>query len=138
MFIAKYCYDNDIPIIGICAGLNNVVRAVGGRTKAISNPDFHRQSEDYVHNVILNKNSFFYNLLNEEKFEVNSRHRNTIADTGCLSVAGYDDEGNIEVVEDKNKKCYLGIRFHPESLYLIDPIHNKIFEKFIEICSNKQ
>ena len=137
LWIANYCYKNDIPIMGICAGFNNIVRAVGGRTRSIENPEFHRQSEDYVHNAIIDNNSKFYNFVKSEKFMVNSRHRNTIADPACLSVVGYDDEGNIEVCEAKDKRCYLGIRFHPESLYLINKIHNNIFKKFIEICKNK-
>ena len=30
-FIAKYCYDNNIPCLGICAGFNNMIRALGGK-----------------------------------------------------------------------------------------------------------
>ena len=33
--IAKYCYDNDIPILGICCGQNIMVRALGGTTKNV-------------------------------------------------------------------------------------------------------
>lgn len=29
MIVAKYCYDNDIPTIGICCGQNVMVRALG-------------------------------------------------------------------------------------------------------------
>jgi len=28
---AKYAIDNDIPILGICAGFNNIIRAMGGK-----------------------------------------------------------------------------------------------------------
>ena len=66
---------------------------------------------------------------------VNSRHKNTIGDCKFLSIAAYDEFGNIEVTEDKSKKCFLGMRFHPESLYQKDQLHNTIFSKFIEICS---
>ena len=31
-WIAKYCYDNDIPALGICAGQNYIVGALGGKT----------------------------------------------------------------------------------------------------------
>lgn len=134
MFVAKYCYDNDIPIIGICAGHNNIVRGIGGRTKPVDNVELHHSKEDYVHYVNVNKDSEFYSYVNNDKFMVNSRHKNTIADLGCLTAVGFDEQGNVEVTEDKNKKCYLGIRFHPESLYLIDETHNNIFKRFIEVC----
>ncbi len=35
IIIAKYCYDNNIPVLGICAGQNNIVRALGGATYKI-------------------------------------------------------------------------------------------------------
>ena len=41
---------------------------------------------------------------------------------------------DIEMVEDKTKKYFASVRFHPESLYLYDEKHNKIFEDFIESC----
>ena len=40
-FIAKYCYENNIPCLGICAGQNNIVRALGGTTFEIPNPEKH-------------------------------------------------------------------------------------------------
>lgn len=50
--VAKYCYDNDIPILGICAGQNNIARALGGSTYKIPNPEKHDKSfEDYVHSI---------------------------------------------------------------------------------------
>ena len=39
IIIAKYCYDNNIPVLGICAGQNNIVRALGGATYKIPNPE---------------------------------------------------------------------------------------------------
>ena len=41
-----------------------------------------------------------------------------------------------DVVESKNKKFYMGVRFHPESLYKIDKNMNNIFKYFIDICNN--
>lgn len=138
MWIAKFCYENDIPILGICAGHNNLVRGIGGSTKKVANPELHRQAElDYVHSIIIDKTSDFYNYVNIEKMKVNSRHQNTIDNPASLTIAAYDEFGNIEVTEDKTKRCFLGMRFHPESLYLKDKLHNKIFEKFIDICSKK-
>lgn len=37
MIVAKYCYDNNIPTLGICCGQNVIVRALGGTTKLIIN-----------------------------------------------------------------------------------------------------
>ena len=66
-FIAKYCYDNDIPCLGICAGQNSIVRGLGGTTYKISNPEKHNKpKEDYVHNIHIDKESMFYNIVKKE------------------------------------------------------------------------
>lgn len=40
------------------------------------------------------------------------------------------------MIESKNKTFYIGVRFHPESLYKIDEIHNRIFEAFVNACKD--
>ena len=107
MWIAKYCYENDIPILGICAGHNNLIRGIGGRTKKVANPELHSQPEhDYVHSININKTSNFYQFVNVRNMKVNSRHKNTIDNPTNLTIAAYDEFGNIEVTEDKTKKCF--------------------------------
>ncbi len=83
--ISKYCYDNDIPILGICAGQNNIARALGGTTYKIPNPDMHDKSfDEYVHNIKIDKNSKFYNIVKTTEIMVNSRHKRTIKDCPML------------------------------------------------------
>ncbi|MBQ8761925.1 MAG: gamma-glutamyl-gamma-aminobutyrate hydrolase family protein [Clostridia bacterium] len=135
MWVARYCYKNNIPLLATCAGHNNMIRALGGKTKLVSNPDFHNQKEkQYVHNVQINKNSNFYKIVKTTKFAVNSRHIYTLKDALMLDVVGVDEDGNIEITEAKNKKFFVGVCFHPESLYKIDKNHNAIFMAFIKAC----
>jgi len=139
-FIAKYCYDNDIPCLGICAGQNNIVRGIGGSIFKISNPEKHsKPNEDYVHNIkITDLNSKFYKIINKEEINVNSRHKNAIEKHPLLNVVAVCDDNYKEVVEANNKEFYIGVRFHPESLYKIDENMNSIFKKFIEVCNTKK
>ena len=58
-FIAKFCYDYDIPILGICAGKHNMVRAVGGSIGKLGNED-HNKEERYVHSIKIDKTSKAY------------------------------------------------------------------------------
>lgn len=136
-FIAKYCYDNDIPCLGICAGQNSIVRGLGGTTYKISNPEKHnRLNDEYVHSIHIDKSSKFYNIVKKEEIMVNSRHKRTVNESPLLDKVGFCEDGYSDVIEAKNKKFYIGVRFHPESLYKIDDNMNKIFEYFIEICRN--
>ena len=136
--VAKYCYDNDIPILGICAGQNNIARAIGGNTYAITNPKKHDKSfDEYVHSINIDKSSIFYNIVKTDKMLVNSRHKRTIKECPMLDKVAFCEDGYPDVIEAKDKKCYIGVRFHPESLYTKDENHNRIFEEFIKICKNK-
>ena len=136
-FIAKYCYDNNIPCLGICAGFNNIVRALGGNTIKLSNIDKHdRPDLEYAHTCnIVDKNSLFYKIIKKDSFSVNSVHTyiaNTIPDS--LTIVAKSDDNQIEVVEAKNKKFYIGIKYHPELLIDKDEFENNIFKVFVDMC----
>lgn len=136
-FIAKYCYDNNIPCLGICAGFNNMVRALGGTTIKLINVDKHdRPDLQYAHSCnIIDKTSLFYKIIKQDTFFVNSVHTyiaNKIPIS--LSVVAMSDDEQVEVVEAKNKKFYIGIKYHPELLIDKDDFENNIFKTFIDKC----
>lgn len=133
-FIAKYCYDHDIPCLGICAGQNNVVRGLGGTTCEVSNPEKHyRLDKEYVHKCFVDITSKAYAIAQEPEIMVNSRHKRTVGETS-LDKVGFCEDGYADIVEDKSKTFYMGVRFHPESLYRTDENMNRFFEAFIAAC----
>ena len=133
--VAKYCYENNIPILGICAGQNNIARAIGGTTCKIDNPGKHMQMiKQYVHKIKIDKTSKFYKIIKKEEIMVNSRHKRTIKDCPKLEKVGFCEDGYADVIESKDKNFYIGVRFHPESLYKIDENMNNIFKSFINEC----
>lgn len=135
MIAAKYCYEQDIPTLGICCGQNVLARALGGVTTPVANPEVHYQyMTDYVHEITINPNSLFYDIVHVDKMLVNSRHKKTIKDCPLLDKVAFCSDGYPDVIEAKNKKFYLGVRFHPESLYKTDQNMNQIFHYFIETC----
>ena len=136
-FIAKYCYDNNIPCLGICAGFNNMVRALGGTTIKLINVDKHdRPDLQYAHSCnIIDKSSLFYKIIKQDTFFVNSVHTYIANKTPTsLSVVAMSDDEQVEVVEAKNKKFYIGIKYHPELLIDKDDFENNIFKTFIDKC----
>lgn len=133
--VTKYCYDNDIPILGICAGQNNIARAIGGTTYAIPNPEKHDKSfDEYVHKITIDENSRFSKIVKTTDMKVNSIHKRTIKDSPLLEKVAFCEDGYPDVIESKNKKFYMGVRFHPESLYKKDEKMNEIFKCFIQAC----
>jgi len=140
-FIAKYCYEKDIPLLGICAGYNNIIRGLGGKAEKIDNVDKHdRPDLEYAHTCkILDKDSLFYSFMQQNEFPVNSVH--TYVGTQIpkeLSIVAVSDDNQVEVIEAKNKKYYIGVKYHPELLVDKDSIQNNIFKSFINICQQNQ
>ena len=138
-FIAKYCYEHDIPCLGLCGGQHAMVRALGGYTKEVSNPHKHYAMEaDYVHPITIKENSKFYSIVKTKEMMVNSRHIKYVAEAPHLQMVGFDDDGYPDVIEDKKKTFYIGVRFHPESLYKKDEKMNAIFKAFLKSCKKKK
>ena len=57
---AKYAIDNDIPILGICAGFNNIIRAMGGEVFCINNTIHNTEDGSIVHKNIVKENTLLY------------------------------------------------------------------------------
>lgn len=92
---------------------------------------------EYVHKINIKTDSKFYSIVCKNEIIVNSRHKNAIKDCPHLEKVGCCEDGYADVIESKEKSFYIGVRFHPESLYKTDDNMNKIFKKFIDICKNK-
>lgn len=136
MFVSDYTFKHNIPTLGICAGQNNMVKSLGGTTKKVPNPEKHAQPlVDEVHKIFIDKTSKFYEIIKTKELIVNSRHK-TIIDNPSeyYEVVATDDDGNIEVVENKTKKFNMAVRFHPESLYKTHNKHNAIIKAFVDAC----
>ncbi len=135
-FTAKYCFDNDIPLLGICAGYNTIIRALGGTTRKLENLDHEKPFEKYCHGLtVVDENSLFYSIVKEKQFMINSIHQyvgDIIPPT--LKVVAQSSDGQVEVVEGVNKKFYMGIKYHPELLCDFDQKQNDIFTAFIKAC----
>ena len=54
-----------------------------------------------------------------------------------LSIVAYSDDGQVEVVEAKDKKFLIGVKFHPELLVDEEDKFNDIFKTLIEKSMDK-
>lgn len=127
--LVEYLYQKNIPTLGICLGMQSMARYFSNQEEvSIEN---HLSTNKYVHYINIDKNSLLYKILGKEKVLVNSRHKSSIVDT-LLFVSAKSDDGVIEAVEDKTKKFFVGVEWHPESLD--DENSKKLFEYFIEFC----
>jgi len=110
LVIVKYLYEKNIPTLGICLGMQTMACLFNGKMDKIDN---HYSLEKYVHTINIDKSSKLFSIIKKDNILVNSRHNDYITKTN-LNVSSYSDV--IESVEDINKKFFIGVQWHPESL----------------------
>lgn len=127
--VVKYIYDNDIPCLGICLGMQMMGCLFDGKMKDVKG---HMSNKKYVHFVYLNKNGKLYKIFKKRKILVNSRHNSIITETS-LNKEAYSNV--LEAVSADNKKFFIGVQWHPESL---DDINSyKLFKAFFKSLKKK-
>lgn len=127
--IIKYLYEMDKPTLGVCLGFQIMAKAFNGKDRVLIESGNHASEDKYVHNIRIEKDSLLYKIIGEEEIKVNSRHTKQVPYTELDCVA-YSDDGILEAIEAKNKKFFMGIQWHPESL--LDDIYSKrFFDYFI-------
>lgn len=122
--IVEIFYRNNKPILGICAGIQEINVIFGGTLyQQIPNHYLRNQS---MHKVKLNKKSILYDIYNEECIEVNSYHKQAVKDLAPnFKIAAVSNDGIIEGIEKDN---IMAVQWHPETLKDM-----KLFKEFINI-----
>lgn len=122
------------PIFGVCGGLQAINVALGGSLKEIDD-NIHGNPNSVNHKINIEKDSFVYNVFNSRTAEVNSYHHWAIDRLGeGLRVVATTEDGVIEAIECKEKRIF-ATQWHPERNFSEgDPIENKFFENFINLC----
>ena len=134
--MAKRIIELDKPLIGICAGFNNILRALGTDVIEDETKSHDVYDKDYRHEVAIINGTKLYDLIKKDKYNVNSIHtmiapKEKVEEYASISSLSYD--GLVESFELNNKKFIIGIKWHPE-LMLEDEFPNKLFKEFISKC----
>ena len=142
LFITQLAYNRQLPILGICRGIQTLAMALGGHVcQDISlspNPSpkregsiNHSQEEERnvaTHTVTVEKNSLLSRIYKKEQqcsmfnvqrsmLSVNSFHHQAVDETGPrFRVIARSDDGIIEAMESTEYKSILGVQWHPECL----------------------
>ncbi len=142
--IFKKAVVKDIPILGVCRGMQVINIAAGGTIYQDIKTQFktnmcHKQTGtpqyNYFHNVQIEEDSKLYNIYKSNNIYTNTFHHQAVKDLapGFKSTAKTKD-GLIEAIESTNNKYVLAVQWHPEMMYCVHKEHFQIFKDFINEC----
>jgi len=122
--VVKLCLEKDIPLFGVCLGLQTIVDVMGGDIIKANIPVHGKVSK-----VQNNGEGVFKGAPSE--FEV-VRYHSLIAQKDTLpedlKVTAQTQDGIIMAVEHKNKNIH-GVQFHPESI--LSEYGNTLMQNFL-------
>ena len=133
LLITRLAYNRQIPILGICRGIQTLAMALGGKVKQdISDIATVKHSQDAdrsepTHSVAVEKDSTLYRIYSEAQqcsmfndqcsMFVNSFHHQAVSDPGIkFRVVATAPDGVIEAMESSEYKPILGVQWHPECM----------------------
>ena len=123
LFITQLAYNRQLPILGICRGIQTLAMVLGGHVRQdISDIQSHNHSQEEdrnvaTHPVTFEQDSLLASLYHHCQLEVNSFHHQAVDETGPrFRVIARSDDGIIEAMESTEYKPILGVQWHPECL----------------------
>ena len=127
--LATGALERDMPILGICRGIQVLNVAMGGTLYQDVPDQFsveigHRQQKNDIpadapsHSVTVTPGSLLERTYGEGPIDVNSFHHQAVKDPAPgLVVTGRSDDGLIEGVESPDNGFVLGVQWHPELMF---------------------
>ena len=124
LLAARYAYHRQLPILGICRGIQTLAMALDGHVvQDLPHSDTllkHSQDadrEEPTHSVHVFEHTLLHGIYGRSELMVNSFHHQAVDLPGeRLRVAAMAPDGTIEAVESKEHKPVMGVQWHPEWL----------------------
>ncbi|MGE5590395.1 MAG: gamma-glutamyl-gamma-aminobutyrate hydrolase family protein [Bacillota bacterium] len=145
LLLARRALSTDLPVLGICRGLQVLAVASGGSLwqdlhSQVASSLKHDQNAPRwypTHGVRLTQASRLASWLGTE-IRVNSFHHQAVrqAPPGFTAVASAPD-GVIEALEHQTHPFAIGVQWHPECFWNQEKDHNALFLAFVEAARSR-
>ena len=143
--IIKLAYRVDMPMLGICGGMQSINVALGGTLFQ----DIHSQiplalphqpsysATKMAHSIEIAPHTLLRKVTRRAVIAVNSSHHQSIKRVAPPMVStALSPDGVIEAIEAPRKRFFLGVQWHPEFLYDRDPIQRRLFYAFMKAAKH--
>ena len=124
LLITRLAYNRQIPMLGICRGIQTLAMALGGTVRQdIADTDgLIKHSQDAnrnvpTHSVSVCEDSVLYNIYGTRTLYVNSFHHQAVGEPGeRFRVVASSCDGVVEAIESTEMKSIIGVQWHPECI----------------------
>ncbi len=137
--LCQAAIQKDIPLLGICRGMQIINIALGGtiyqdisvQTKSTLKHSQQAPRDYATHSIFVEDNTLLSQLLGKQKTTVNSFHHQAVALLGeGLRFSAKSPDGLIEALEHTEKTFVFGVQWHPEAMKTGE--QKKLFTAFIK------
>ena len=144
--MAQLARAADLPLLGICGGMQALNVAFGGSLyqdigSQRSQPLEHRQSASATqlsHAVKIVPKSLLHRVVKTGRLRVNSSHHQSVKEVApSLTASAVAPDGIIEAIESPSQRFLLGVQWHPEFLFDRYERHRLLFEAFLKAAQRR-
>lgn len=143
--LIRYCRTSRTPLLGICRGIQILNVTYGGTlwqdlpTQAPSNIDHHMSPpyDTVAHEVTLKPGSRLADILGCTSLGVNSYHHQAVREVAPgLEAEAWAPDGLVEALRDPTQEFMLGVQWHPELSWRVDPRQKHLVSAFVAAARN--
>jgi len=140
LHIVHLARQADLPLLGICGGMQTMNVACGGSlfqdiSSQVEKPLQHRQRTSATrlsHTVAVTPGSLLRRIVRSVSMRVNSSHHQSVkAVAPSLIASAVAPDGIVEAIESPTQRFFLGVQWHPEFLFERHLLHRRLFEAFL-------
>lgn len=127
LLLARLAADRQIPMLGICKGIQIISAALGGElyqdiytqmqegTRIKHSQELDRKYPSHTVNIVAG--SILHTLFRAETIAVNSFHHQAVkTPPPGFKVSAMSEDGVVEAIESSEYKSVIGVQWHPECL----------------------
>lgn len=144
--LTRRALDDDLPILGVCRGIQLLAVAAGGtlyqdlptELDSITRHEVREFGRDHLaHAIAIEPGSRLGAMLGESTTRVNSFHHQAVRDVpkGFL-VSARSSDGVVEAIEGIGDRYAVGVQCHPEEMWAASaPEFARLFSGFVDAAA---
>ncbi|GCE12888.1 gamma-glutamyl-gamma-aminobutyrate hydrolase family protein [Tengunoibacter tsumagoiensis] len=147
LMLARWAYEQNVPTLGICRGMQVINVALGGSLYqdlasqypgSLFHANWDQPRNQIIHTIELTSGSRMEKILGVGKVAVNSLHHQAVKVPGKdVVITGRAEDGVAELLEVTGRRFMLAAQCHPEELFVESTPWARLFQAFTDAASLK-